>query len=392
MKSAIYHVALDTSVMHKEGLYSGAMVRARRLVDSGALQLYLPDMVGREYVTQLEADVEDKLRRAETELRALQRRVRPQTDWPQDAEAVITMISSLRERAGTSAKAAYEEWSVAFRIKSLAFDPASMPQVLDDYFAGKGAFKKAKNRDDIPDAMIAASILALCKEHKKVHVVAGDAALRKYLGATDGVAAWEKLEDFLDQGEIVKHVRDLDEAQHLEAVLEQLNSSTFHDVLSRRISRDKSLLGQIYVEESDIEHMGNLGIDSFGASLNGMRLGVRVEYGAVAVAGSGRWTIPVSLFGTGRLHYATDFQTFNDLSDFRRADIEEWNFKSGVSELREDVDVVAKGYIDLHFPEGLTNVDLAAKLRGRSATFEVDLEVERAEIAATQWWNLDVAK
>lgn len=387
MQTITYHVALDTSAIHREGFYSGAMVRAKRLVEAGRLQLYLPDLVGREYITQVEAEVEDKLRRAEADLRALQRRVRPQGIWPAEIESAVNLVGSLRSRAGAAAKDAYGDWCSAYRMKTLSFDPVTLPQVMDDYFAGAGAFKKAKSRDDIPDAMIGASILALLREQVRVDVVVGDAAMRKYLAATEGVVAWEKLEDFLDQEEVAALVQELDEAQKLEALLEHLNSATFHHKLAKRLVRDGRSLAQIYVEESDISHVENLGIDCFGVSLNGIRGAARIEFGSAGTAGPGRWTIPATLYGTGRLHYVTDFQTFNDLSDFRRADIEEWSFKSGLSELREDADVIARGYVDVHFQAGMSNAELEEQLRTGSEAFSAALEIESAEISDSQWWN-----
>ena len=75
------HVVLDTNIFHKEGLYSAEMGRMRRLAAGGHLQIYVPELVRREYLSHMEMDIEDKLKRAENDLRAFARGLQPRGDW-----------------------------------------------------------------------------------------------------------------------------------------------------------------------------------------------------------------------------------------------------------------------------------------------------------------------
>ncbi len=174
-------LVLDTNVLRQEGLASRNMQLLARLTRSGEVALFVPDFVRREFLSQRTLEVESQVEKCGSAFAEIGRQLPTKSAVRTDIESSRALLQTIHDRALRAILEEFEEWRVACQAQPLTFDPARMERVLDDYFTGTGAFRKAKHREDIPDAIVSASMRPLLDGHKVVHIAVKDGAFRKHL-------------------------------------------------------------------------------------------------------------------------------------------------------------------------------------------------------------------
>lgn len=90
----------------------------------------------------------------------------------------------------------------SFSVRELTIQEALA--AWEGYFSGVAPYKEVKNRSDIPDAHIIASVAELSKDAPATYFVAGDKALYEAAKALSGVNAFQSLDDLIASPAIVQ--------------------------------------------------------------------------------------------------------------------------------------------------------------------------------------------
>jgi len=196
------HVVLDTTAYKEDPQRKRAGFQALgQLCQQGAIVLHIPSIVRREFISHLGHDLENVLEETVRSVRRLQR-----IDEPADSKARADHVAGeLSQLAGTYARDVenrFDQW--VGNIGALLHDvPADcLNEVLEQYFAGQGPFKKVKNREDFPDAFIWHTVRQIAADHKS-YVVCADNNLRAAIAKLPDVDVFENL-DALIESQIVQ--------------------------------------------------------------------------------------------------------------------------------------------------------------------------------------------
>ncbi len=203
------HVVLDTSVYRANPRRNSPPFRAlTRLAHAGKVQIHLPDLVKREFLSQQYERVAAELK----DLHDHAARLRRTTSSKNLVELAETVLEASQLEGKTVQASADEELDEWLKATNAAQEPLTAKQVrraFRDYFAGAPPFKKARNRDDIPDGIIFHLVLELGHEHEGVHFVVEDNALHAAAAANEHVAVHKKLGDFIQSPPCQKALNEL---------------------------------------------------------------------------------------------------------------------------------------------------------------------------------------
>ncbi|MEM5299896.1 PIN domain-containing protein [Burkholderia sp. JPY481] len=380
-------IVLDTNILHQEGLSSRNMQLLARLAESGELKVYVPEMVKREFITKRIQDSVDRLQEAKSALGEVAKKVDRHGEINDTIIKIHVDLDSVGARLANSIATDFEEWASASRATILKFEPTSIDSVLDDYFYGRGAYRRPKARDDIPDAIISSCICALSEKHEKTFVAVKDGTLRKHLQTINNIVVSDSLSDFFMIADVAALVQGLDaRTKNVEATKAFFASTSFVGRLSEFLSSADELLSDVYVEEDGIEGGGNLEVEGFGISVNYAEANKlhNLSCGDVAYINQGHFSINIEFFTFAKIHYCGHYSDFSNLPISRLERVEEVSMNGdGISDLRERREVKLIGYVDLFFDPDWTADALAIHshyLSSDPPPIRIDLNVQSAII------------
>ena len=145
---------LDTNILHQEGLASGNMLLLKRLIDVNHVEIFIPELVKKEYLTRRVMESKEKLKEAQNSLLTVAKKVSKNSETQTKINEVKSCIKDIEENIERSIYKDFAQWELDFLVNNLPFDPAVMTAVMDEYFSGGGVYRKPKSREDIPDAII----------------------------------------------------------------------------------------------------------------------------------------------------------------------------------------------------------------------------------------------
>ena len=148
------HVVLDTTAYKQDPQRKKAGFQALgQLCQQGAIVLHIPSIVRREFISHIGHDLENVLEETVQSVRRVQRIDNP-ADSKARAEHVASELSQLVGTPTRDVENRFDQW--ARDIGAVLHDVSAdcLNEVLKQYFAGQGPFKKVKNREDFPDAFI----------------------------------------------------------------------------------------------------------------------------------------------------------------------------------------------------------------------------------------------
>ena len=169
------------------------MMRLKVLINSYELKLYIPDIVKREYLTQKIPTLTGKIKAKN--ISEVNKYIHYDSndikDSLNEANRLISEASRIIEKV---VEDEFNDWVDDFKIEILPFNESKIVDVLDGYFTGGTVFKKLKNRNDIPDAMIATSIKELQERlNERVYVINNDKKFSDYLTNTGDFEVYDKI-------------------------------------------------------------------------------------------------------------------------------------------------------------------------------------------------------
>ena len=161
------HVALDTSIYRNDPKRVKIAFRAlTRMCKTKKVQLYVPEYVRREFVSQQKQLVDNELEKIRTAATSITRRSFDE-QLANFSKEISELTEDIAKQVEKRANAEFTAWMEECDATELKIEPEHGLRVTDDYFAGNPPFKAAKNRDDIPDSFIWQNVRDLAKEKAK---------------------------------------------------------------------------------------------------------------------------------------------------------------------------------------------------------------------------------
>ena len=153
MANDILHLALDSNVLHEEGLNSNDMKLLKKYTDKGLIRIHLPSLVAKEFVTRKSNNLIDGLEKSKQSLDSVERDARGISEELLECfDELKKKIINAKNDIGNKPQECFDRWVQDFKVSIVDTIPDSVNEVFNDYFLGKGVFRKPKAREDIPDA------------------------------------------------------------------------------------------------------------------------------------------------------------------------------------------------------------------------------------------------
>lgn len=191
------HLVLDTNIIRGEGINSSWMQVLKQHTDSGAIQVYVPEIVKRELLTNKVGEYQKEIKKCISSINnSLRKKLLNESEIKSLTESrsyLDTALASVEERVESE----YKQWASNLGVKTLFFNNDNMKHVMNDYFSGGGVFKKIKSREDIPDAMINTSINDLLEKNGTVTVINSDKEFTEFISKNEFITCHKTLSDFL---------------------------------------------------------------------------------------------------------------------------------------------------------------------------------------------------
>lgn len=382
------NVLLDTNILHNEGLFSHNMQILGRLASERKIEIYLPELVKREFISRRASEALSKLQSVHTGLNEVLKRI----DRKNLVHINIGALQTSLNTAGTEIENAimkdFEDWQNSHKVNLLPLDSAATHTVFDEYFSGTGVFRKPKHRDDIPDAFINTSIQSLLKEKLELNVVIKDGAFRQHLAKTSGVLLFEDLDSFLNTPKIIECINQLDAQSARTESLKQLFCSTpFKANLFEFLKTAHDQVSDVYLEDEDISQKEVIGLNSaFGFRIN-YPVADKIsnfQIHSASQINDGLFSLGISFKTVASIDYCGYLPELLNLPEKRRAEIEEMSMNSeGISDLSELRHVELHGHLALQFDPNFSVETLKALsqyLDTQKSSIAVELEIIKAEI------------
>lgn len=304
-------VSLDTNVLHQEGYSSQSMRLLQRVVTAGALELVLSQIVVREYETKRLADLLSKTQSVKDGFKEIAKIFgRSDQDVPSlaEVEAAFTgLLPELQARLDDTAKS----WLENLKVTILDLHPELYEQVWDDYFRGKGAFRKIKSREDIPDAVIGLSIEKLVGDGKPLIFICKDGRLKDYVSQFPHVRVFSELPELIRSAEFEKVLSELDARDKvIDEFKKVIGSTTFLNDAMAYFSAKDSDFDYSYWEDGMIENQGELPLHAWrGVSASGPIVSSidNVRFGTVSCVNPRHYVVTVTFDADLPISFVGDY-------------------------------------------------------------------------------------
>jgi len=378
------NIVLDTNILHQEGLGSRNMQLLSRLSVSGKVTVFIPDIVKREYLSK-------KIESAKDDLSVVFRHFEKIKRWigsnkiSEEIRDIERNFKELYQIIDVHIKSEFDSWVAVNNIEVIEFDPFTMDQILEDYFDGRGAFRKAKSREDFPDAMILTTIKDILEIGDTVYVVVKDGNFRNYLKTIDKLVTFESLLELYEFENIKKLIQNLDsESKRIEEIKLILASEEVQGWLKNYLTSDKSFLDSIYLEEGEVVLNDSFYVDCDSLRIEGIDIRTikNIEFDGVKFTDDNSFSIGVVFSAKAGLVSVADYGTYINLSENRKSHIcmESMNGE-GWCDLSEELDFKFSGVLEIWLNEEMSPEQFrvhAQYISTDDSELVVDIEVKEA--------------
>ncbi|WP_449649156.1 PIN domain-containing protein [Rahnella aceris] len=196
----MYHIVLDTNILHQEGLYSNDMRILKNLIDAGLVSVHIPSIVAQEFITKRITSVKEESAKIIKALDAFDKEGRRiDTVIYGDTKKTIQELAIIEATIEEKTKKSFDSWVKELKINILQPQQENFLQVFNDYFSGQGVFRQIKSRDDIPDAFINISLELLTESVGDLIVIIKDDRLKKHLDKNEKIKTLPELRELFDE-------------------------------------------------------------------------------------------------------------------------------------------------------------------------------------------------
>lgn len=310
------HVAFDTSALRAEQLRQRNMLILKRLIRQGELRIHLSEVVLRELRSQQQTSAKDYLRTARKNVDALAKILGISEICMQEIDIASTerKLAELVEGVDELTARALDDWIDSWCVVIDQVSPEDGVAVLDDYFAGEGAFRQPKARKDFPDSFIEKSVFRLQAKHGEITALVQDGLLSRALDRRDGVTVYNSVQDFLSSNEIKELVEHDTELSPLgRQIVAWLDEGAFSQILKSFLEREEES-SYVYLEAGEIDGTEALGIDIWNGSSEGFSTPIDdLKVWDAVVLTEQKFSVQFSFTARSTLMYCIDFKNWEDL-------------------------------------------------------------------------------
>ncbi|HIF6758473.1 TPA: PIN domain-containing protein [Serratia marcescens] len=116
----MYNVVLDTNILHEEGLNSAGMGVVNRLVNSGIINLHVPELVIKEFTTKKTDGIIESLLKASSILKSMDRYIRAtETTLSHEVDGIKVSIDELSSSIKSRVDSIMKKWLDENRVNIL---------------------------------------------------------------------------------------------------------------------------------------------------------------------------------------------------------------------------------------------------------------------------------
>lgn len=209
---ATIQVFIDTNALprHPSRLGTG-LLRLCDLAENDVVEVYLSEVVVEEWKSQWLAEFVDDFDKMSIAFRRFVRH-----PWTKELKSegglravegqLEGVLEDLQNVADHQIQLVIDQ--MHGNIVSIADHHGS--KVMRSYFLGSSPFKKAKSREDIPDAFIFQCIIDLVSEHNQMYFIVADKALRNAIGSIEGAIIFDSINAFVQSPPVRLEARKID--------------------------------------------------------------------------------------------------------------------------------------------------------------------------------------
>ncbi|WNN41285.1 PIN domain-containing protein [Pseudomonas inefficax] len=352
-------VSLDTNVLHQEGFNSQSMRLLQRLIIAGFVKLYISRIVLREHDTKRYTETCSRLQSVRDNLLEINKAFLKSGAQMSALSRLESQIEKLAPDLDASREASTEAWLRDFQIEIIEADAQVHELAWDDYFSGNGAFKRAKNREDIPDAVIARSLERLASDEEELTFICKDGQLKKFMSEVPGVRVFSELSEFISSPDAVNKLNELDSHDKaIEAYKAAIASEEFLVGVIKYFSAPESDFQYATWQGEEIESKSGLPLVVYGEPVVKGVVAQSVKslrFGPVASLAPRHYVVPISFTANARFIFLADYNEWLQAPD----DVKEWvdvisSDRAGLCKFSALQACEITGQVDIHFPEGVT--------------------------------------
>jgi hypothetical protein len=380
------HVILDTNILHQEGLISRNMQRLERMAKTGRLKVCVPNLVLREFVTRKISDSLEVLSKSQPIIHELPRKL-PGSVVAEVAIKMAELNAIFEAEVEKDYNKAVAEWVERLHVEVLDFGSGTAERVFADYFAGEGAFRARKKRDDIPDSFIAYSILPVLQRDGHIAVIVKDGVLKSYFRTIDGPDVFDSLTDYFEAQPFKRLVEEIDiSTRNVEEIKSLFSSPSVSSQFVDFIKHDKDGLAYVYVEEDSIGGVEEIGMDVLSVSINGTRPEhiTEVAVGEVDFVDAGFFSVAIEITAYADVHYVASYMDYVALQPPRNTEVHMSSMDGeGWADLGEVRKVYLRGFLQIRFGSQWTVKDIEPHLRylkSENSAIGLELEINSARL------------
>ncbi|MGB3724803.1 MAG: PIN domain-containing protein [Glaciecola sp.] len=378
---------LDTNILHQEGLASGNMQLLRRLVDASHVEVFIPEIVKKEFLTRRVMESKDKLKDAQNALSAVGKKVSKTSEAQTKTNDAQSSIKEIEEIIDKVVYEDFSQWEKDLSATILPFKTEVMVDVMEEYFSGGSVYRKPKSREDIPDAIINKSIDEVIAEKGQITIAIKDGAFKKHLGKDQRITLVDSLEEFLNFESNSNKISELDAlSEKTGEVLEYLSGEDFSALFLKYLIRSDDEIGDIYLEDDDITIKDELEVDTFGERINFPQAKSvnNLVVDGVSKLSSTSYSLKVSFDANATLNYCAFYEGYMYIEKDTSRDVTMDSMNGdGICDLSELFEFKFRGYVVIEFKEELDIDAIKAHSRylGTEANpITADIDIDTAEI------------
>ncbi|PHQ75186.1 MAG: hypothetical protein COB74_05205 [Shewanella sp.] len=351
-------VVLDTNVLRENGLTKPNLVMLTRLSKESVVEVYIPTIVKKEYISQMVIDVFESSHNIMHSFKTIKKRLGSEHPYLDNLNVIESLLEEFNANFEEPIKTSFERWIVENNIKELQFESSDIDSVIDDYFSGGGVFKKIKHRDDFPDAMISKGIISIAREWP-VTVLTKDGNFKDKLSMINNVTVLNSLREYLDTKEVEHELRILNErTSKINEVIEIITIGHSKTKLAEFVCSEGAYLEDIYLSGSEVKGQENLLLDSiYDSSIEEISTSTiqNVELGDVRFVSDDVYVVDLQFSAIAQINYVGFYGDFIELEETEKLNVEfDGMNREGFGECAETRMVSFNGVIEVCIDPSLT--------------------------------------
>ncbi|AUI81051.1 PIN domain-containing protein [Alteromonas macleodii] len=381
------NIVLDTNILHQEGLSSRNMLLLKRLIKAEAVHLHIPEIVKREFISRKIYEAKESLKKSSDSLAILLKKSFYDNNFKDSIVNAQTILNTAEMAIENQILEQFNRWVDDLAVNVIDFKPEDINQVLDDYFSGNGVYRKAKSREDIPDAMICSIITNLLRTEEKLSIVIKDGTFKAHLETLAGITIYDSLADVLEERSLKTEIEQLDNlSEKAETIKGYLSSPQFLEKLYSFLQDTKSEVGELYLEEQDVILNDQFGIQSFGERVDYVDPSTlkELKIDDVAWLENESYSLKISFIAKGTVLYCATYGEYLILEKNLERDVSYDSMNGdGICDLSEVMDLLFEGLITVDIEKELDVEAVKAHceyLDSPSNPIRISLDIDTVEV------------